>query len=91
MTPQNVQSAGGWLSGSGIHGTVKFTLDLAIGETSKIESSDKTKIDGIAKKVSDLNKRLTDIRREEIFQRVCLTDEKISYTTRNIADYAAGA
>ncbi|ORY03951.1 emp24/gp25L/p24 family/GOLD-domain-containing protein [Clohesyomyces aquaticus] len=69
FTPQNVASGGGWLSGSGIHGTVKFSLDLVIGETSKIESTDKGKIDDIVQKVRDLNSRLQDIRREQIFQR----------------------
>ncbi|CAI6338083.1 unnamed protein product [Periconia digitata] len=69
VTPQNVPSGGGWLSGSGIHGTVKFTLDLAIGETSKIESTDKGKIDDLAQKIRDLNSRLQDVRREQIFQR----------------------
>lgn len=70
MTPQNVQISGGWLS-SGIHGTVKFSLDMAIGETSKIESTDKGKIDDIVQRVRDLNSRLQDIRREQVFQRVC--------------------
>ncbi|KAF2002682.1 hypothetical protein P154DRAFT_520797 [Amniculicola lignicola CBS 123094] len=65
--PQNVQSSG-WMS-SGLHGSVKFELDLAIGETSKIESTDKGKIDDIVQKVTDLNSRLQDIRREQIFQR----------------------
>ncbi|KAF1960116.1 hypothetical protein CC80DRAFT_489335 [Byssothecium circinans] len=70
VTPQNVPSGGGWLSsGTGIHGTVKFTLDLAIGETSKIESTDKGKIEDIVQKVKDLNSRLQDIRREQVFQR----------------------
>lgn len=71
VTPQNVPSSGGWLS-SGVHGTVKFTLDLAIGETSKIESTDKGKIDDIVQRVRDLNDRLQDIRREQVFQRVRL-------------------
>lgn len=70
ITPQNVGSGGGWLGGSGIHGTVKFTLDMAIGETSKIETTDKDKIKDIVQRVSDLNKRLQDIRREQVFQRV---------------------
>lgn len=68
MTPQNVPSAG-WMS-SGIHGTVKFTLDLAIGETSKIESTDKDKVQTLVQKAQDLNSRLQDVRREQIFQRV---------------------
>lgn len=71
FTPQNVQSSGGWMGSSGIHGTVKFDLDLAIGETSKIESTDKGKIDDISQKVRDLNSRLQDIKREQVFQRVC--------------------
>lgn len=70
FTPQNVQSGGGWLGSSGVHGSVKFFLDLAIGETSKIESTDKPKIDDIVQKVMDLNSRLQDIRREQVFQRV---------------------
>jgi hypothetical protein len=72
FTPQNVQSSGGWLGSSGVHGTVKFHLDMAIGETSKIESTDKGKIDDIVQKVRDLNSRLQDIKREQVFQRVCL-------------------
>ena len=67
VTPQNVDSGGSWFGG--VHGTVKFTLDLAIGETSKIESTDKGKIDDIVQKVMDLNSRLQDIRREQVFQR----------------------
>ena len=51
-------------------GDIKFTLDLAIGETSQIESTDKGKISDIAQKVKDLNGRLQDIRREQVFQRV---------------------
>ncbi|KAH9881249.1 hypothetical protein J1614_001745 [Plenodomus biglobosus] len=69
VTPQNVPSAsGGWL-GTGIHGTVKFTLDMAIGETSRIESTDKDKVETLVQKVKDLNSRLQDIRREQVFQR----------------------
>jgi hypothetical protein len=47
-----------------------LTLDLAIGETSAIESEDKGKIQDIVRKVKDLNGRLQDIRREQVFQRV---------------------
>lgn len=47
-----------------------MTLDLAIGETSNIESEDKGKIQDIVQKVRDLNGRLQDIRREQVFQRV---------------------
>lgn len=65
--------AGGWLSGgapSGERGAIKFSLDLAIGETSNIESTDKGKLDDIVQKVRDLNGRLQDIKREQVFQRV---------------------
>ncbi|MCJ1412830.1 emp24p/erv25p- protein [Ptychographa xylographoides] len=62
-------TTGGWLVGGQQMGTVKLTLDLAIGESSKIESSDKGKIQGIVQKVKDLNARLQDIRREQVFQR----------------------
>lgn len=51
-------------------GGVKLTLDMAIGETSKIESSDKGKVEDLVSKVRDLNGRLQDIRREQVFQRV---------------------
>jgi hypothetical protein len=54
-------------------GGIKLTLDLAIGETSALESADKGKIQDIVQKVKDLNGRLQDIRREQVFQRVsCL-------------------
>jgi len=56
---------------SGERGAIKFSLDLAIGETSNIESTDKGKLDDIVQKVRDLNGRLQDIKREQVFQRVC--------------------
>ncbi len=68
VLPQNVPS-NGWLS-SGVHGTVKFTLDMAIGETSRIESTDKDKVETLVMRVQDINSRLQDVRREQIFQRV---------------------
>lgn len=68
-----VPSGGGWLSGGQSVGGIKLTLDLAIGETSQIESTDKSKIQDIVQKVKDLNGRLHDIRREQVFQRVCCT------------------
>lgn len=63
--------ASGWLSGGvPAQGGVKFTLDLVIGETSKIESDDRGKVEDLVGKVKDLNRRLEDIRREQVFQRV---------------------
>lgn len=58
------------MGGGQPQGGIKFTLDLAIGETSAIESTDKGKLDDIVQKVKDLNGRLQDIRREQVFQRV---------------------
>jgi hypothetical protein len=57
---------------SGERGAIKFSLDLAIGETSNIDGVDKGKMDDIVQKVRDLNLRLQDIKREQVFQRVCL-------------------
>ncbi|KGY14523.1 hypothetical protein PABG_12622 [Paracoccidioides brasiliensis Pb03] len=42
---------------------------MAIGETSKIESEDKSKMEDMAQRVKNLNSRLQDIRREQVFQR----------------------
>ena len=73
FTPSGPRAAahGGWFSGGGTDmGGVRLSLDLAIGATSKIESDDKGKIEGIVGKVKELNGRLMDIRREQIFQRV---------------------
>ncbi|RCI09298.1 hypothetical protein L249_1453 [Ophiocordyceps polyrhachis-furcata BCC 54312] len=52
------------------HGTgIKMKLDMVVGETNQIESSDKDKLQDIAGRVKDLNARLKDIRREQVFQR----------------------
>lgn len=69
FTPSHSTGHSGWLGGRSLGG-VKLTLDLAIGETSEIESQDKGKIMDIAQKVKDLNGRLQDIKREQVFQRV---------------------
>lgn len=50
---------------------VKLTLDIAIGASSKIESEDSEKMASIVQRVRDLNNRMEDIRREQIYQRVC--------------------
>ncbi|KAL7273099.1 emp24p/erv25p-related protein [Rhizina undulata] len=60
-------AASGWFS-SHPQG-VKLHLDLAIGETGEIESKDKDKLADIVQRVKDLNSRLQDIRREQVFQR----------------------
>ena len=82
FTPSQYGAGGGWLSGGQQQGIIKLSLDLAIGETSAIESTDKGKINDIVQKVKDLNGRLQDIRREQVFQRVCFDDfftSKIPY------------
>lgn len=63
-------STSGWMSSG--QGAVKVTLDIAIGETSKIETEDKDKMKDIVQRVRDLNSRLHDIRREQVYQRVRL-------------------
>lgn len=68
LTPDGSHVSGGWLSG-GASDAIRVTLDMAIGETSKIETEDKGKMQDIVQKVKDLNGRLQDIRREQVFQR----------------------
>ncbi|EGD93845.1 Emp24/gp25L/p24 membrane trafficking protein [Trichophyton tonsurans CBS 112818] len=57
----------GWLSGAS--GPVRLTLDMAIGESNHLESEDKSKLDDLVERVKNLNGRLQDIRREQVFQR----------------------
>jgi len=59
----------GWLHSGHTLGGVKLTLDMAIGETSEIESKDKGKIEDIVQRVKDLNGRLLDIKREQLLNR----------------------
>lgn len=51
-------------------------LDMAIGETSAIESTDKGKMEDLVGRIRDLNGRLGDVRREQVFQRVSLSTSK---------------
>ncbi|CAG7923467.1 unnamed protein product [Penicillium olsonii] len=66
FTPET-DATSAWLSNS--PGAVKLTVDIAIGETSKIETEDKDKMKDIVQRVKDLNSRLQDIRREQVYQR----------------------
>ncbi|KAF9884176.1 emp24p/erv25p- protein [Aspergillus nanangensis] len=68
FTPETNAVVSGWFADTP-KGAVKVTLDMAIGETSKIETEDKDKMQNIVQKVKDLNGRLQDIRREQVFQR----------------------
>ncbi|KAL8392145.1 hypothetical protein RB595_002365 [Gaeumannomyces hyphopodioides] len=70
FTPSSNSGKMGWLSSAAHNGGIRLTLDLAIGETSALESSDKDKLEDIATRIKDLNLRLQDIRREQVFQRV---------------------
>ncbi|KAK7413507.1 emp24p/erv25p-related protein [Neonectria punicea] len=69
FTPSSSSGRSNWLSTKNPNGGIKLTLDLVIGETNQIESSDKNKIQDITTRVKDLNARLNDIRREQVFQR----------------------
>ncbi|EEY14146.1 emp24p/erv25p- protein [Verticillium nonalfalfae] len=69
FTPSSTSGRSGWLSQSSHNGGIRLTLDLAIGETSRIESADKDKLQDVATRIKDLNARLQDIRREQVFQR----------------------
>ena len=71
FTPSSNSGRQNWLSVLSPNGGIKLRLDLAIGETSEIESTDKSKMQDIVQRVRDLNSRLQDIRREQVFQRVC--------------------
>ncbi|KAI2606148.1 emp24/gp25L/p24 family/GOLD-domain-containing protein [Hypoxylon fragiforme] len=68
FTPSSNSGRTGWLSALQPNGGIKLTLDLAIG-SSEIESTDKSKLQDISQRVRDLNARLQDVRREQIFQR----------------------
>lgn len=70
FTPSSTSGRSSWHSAKNPNGGIKLSLDLVIGETNQIESSDKTKIQDITTRVKDLNARLNDIRREQVFQRV---------------------
>lgn len=70
FTPAHAGTNGGWLANGMPVGGIKLSLDLATGETSQIESTDKGKLSDIVQRVKDLNARLHDIRREQVFQRV---------------------
>ncbi|KAK5987154.1 putative membrane protein C16E9.09c [Cladobotryum mycophilum] len=69
FVPSSSSGRAGWLSTGSPNGGIKLRLDLAIGETSQIESDDKDKIQDITGRIKDLSARLNDIRREQVFQR----------------------
>ncbi|KAK3682123.1 emp24/gp25L/p24 family/GOLD-domain-containing protein [Podospora appendiculata] len=69
FTPSSNSGRNNWLSVSSPNGGIRLTLDMAIGESSAIESSDKDKLNDLTSRVKDLNARLNDIKREQVFQR----------------------
>ncbi|TQS34042.1 hypothetical protein Golomagni_05594, partial [Golovinomyces magnicellulatus] len=69
FTPSSSSGRHSWLSTSYDNGGIKLKLDMVIGSSSDIESSDKGKIDDITTRIKDLTARLSDIRREQVFQR----------------------
>ena len=69
FTPSSTSGRAAWQNTKNKNGGIRLHLDLAIGETSALDSKD-NKIDDIAGRVKDLNARLSDIRREQVFQRV---------------------
>jgi len=83
FTPSSSSGRSSWLSLSAPNGGIRLTLDMAIGESSAIESSDKNKLADIATRVKDLNMRLNDIRREQVFQRVSCTSSYLVMCTAN--------
>lgn len=77
FTPSSTSGRSGWTSVSKPNGGIRLQLDLIIGETNEIESTDKSKLEDIATRVKDLNARLKDIRREQVFQRVRLRHSRL--------------
>ncbi|KAI0157009.1 emp24/gp25L/p24 family/GOLD-domain-containing protein [Xylariaceae sp. FL1272] len=69
FTPTSQGRSTNWLSALSPNGGIKLSLDIAIGESSEIQSTDASKLQDISQRVKDLNSRLQDIRREQIFQR----------------------
>ncbi|OAA53179.1 GOLD family protein [Niveomyces insectorum RCEF 264] len=74
FTPSSSSGRPGWIAVTGHdghhgHTGIKLQLDLAIGESSRLESTDKYKLEDLEGRVRDLNHRLEDIRREQVFQR----------------------
>ncbi|GAO18481.1 uncharacterized protein UV8b_07296 [Ustilaginoidea virens] len=83
FTPSSTSGRSSWLSAHGPNGGIKMKLDLVIGESGQIQSSDKDKMEDIAGRVKDLNNRLIDIRREQVFQREREADFRDQSETTN--------
>ncbi|KAL2111902.1 hypothetical protein VUR80DRAFT_9014 [Thermomyces stellatus] len=68
FSPSSNSGRASWQNVKHKNGGIRLHLDLAIGETSALENKD-NKLDTLAGRVKDLNARLGDIRREQVFQR----------------------
>ncbi|KKA29539.1 hypothetical protein TD95_005201 [Thielaviopsis punctulata] len=69
FTPSSTSGRSGWINAADPNGGIRLHLDVTSGETSELESKDKGKFDDIASRVRDLNNRLREVRREQVFQR----------------------
>ncbi|KAH7326058.1 ERP1 protein precursor [Stachybotrys elegans] len=69
FTPISTSGSQKWLNSADPNGGIKLTLDMIIGETNEIESTDKSRLEDLATRVRDLNARLQDVKREQVFQR----------------------
>jgi p24 family protein alpha len=70
FSPTSWHAHSGYLKNGQEVGGVRVSLDVVVGATSNIESTDHGKIQDMVSRVRDLNGRLQDIRREQVFQRV---------------------
>ena len=69
----------GWFSSS----HVKFNLDLVVGHSDEFHQAGTEKVKDLARRIQDLNARLQDIKKEQIFQRVCLRQNILHEPTTN--------
>ncbi|QDS76486.1 hypothetical protein FKW77_005207 [Venturia effusa] len=69
FSPTNWHYQGTYTLGGEDMGGIRVELDMAIGATSDIESTDKGKIEDLVSRIKDLSGRLQDVRREQVFQR----------------------
>lgn len=61
----------GWFSTS----HVKFHLELVVGHTDEFHQAGTEKVKDLARRIQDLNARLLDIKKEQIFQRVTSSND----------------
>lgn len=69
FTPSSTSGRSAWINKADPNGGIRLHLDVTSGETSELESKDQGKFNDIASRVRDLNNRLREVRREQVFQR----------------------